>query len=89
MKLRNKWVAIDPREWTNKFNMTVTVGLGTGSQQTVLNGAMGILQIQQGMAAGGLAGAGRPRPDGSVRADADRGADGAHVRRSLPAAERA
>jgi hypothetical protein len=56
VKLRNKWVQIDPREWKNKFNMTVTVGLGTGSQQTVLNGAMGILQIQQGMAAGGLQG---------------------------------
>jgi hypothetical protein len=38
VKLRNQWVQVDPREWKNKFNMTVTVGLGTGSQQTTLNG---------------------------------------------------
>jgi len=38
VKLRNRWVEIDPREWKNKFNMIVTVGLGTGSQQTTLNG---------------------------------------------------
>lgn len=38
VRLRNRWVEIDPREWKNKFNMTVTVGLGTGSQQTTLNG---------------------------------------------------
>jgi hypothetical protein len=38
IKLRNQWVQVDPREWKNKFNMTVTVGLGTGSQQTTLNG---------------------------------------------------
>lgn len=54
VKLRGKWVQVDPREWRNKFNMTVTVGLGTGSQQTVLNGAMGIMSIQQGMIQAGL-----------------------------------
>ncbi|TFH49614.1 MAG: hypothetical protein E4H01_03890 [Lysobacterales bacterium] len=56
VKLRGKWVQVDPREWRNKFDMTVTVGIGTGSQQTVLNGAMWILNIQQGMGAAGLAG---------------------------------
>jgi hypothetical protein len=55
-RLRGKWVEVDPRDWKNKFDMTVTVGIGTGSQQTVLNGAMGILQIQEKMAMGGLAG---------------------------------
>jgi hypothetical protein len=38
VKLRGQWVQVDPREWKSKFNMTVTVGLGTGSQQTTLNG---------------------------------------------------
>lgn len=55
-KLRGEWVQVDPREWYNKFNMTVTVGLGTGSQQTILNGAMGIMNIQAGMAKAGLMG---------------------------------
>ena len=54
VKLRNEWVNVDPREWRNKFNMTVTVGLGTGSQQTLLQGAMGILNVQMGMLKAGL-----------------------------------
>lgn len=38
VKLRGQWIQVDPREWRNKFNVTVTVGLGTGSQQAVLSG---------------------------------------------------
>jgi hypothetical protein len=56
VKARTGWITVDPRQWKDKITMTITVGLGTGSQQTVLNGAMGILQIQQGMAATGLSG---------------------------------
>ena len=56
VRLRNQWVQVDPREWKDKFDMTVSVGLGTGSQQTILQGAMGIMQIQQGMVTAGLGG---------------------------------
>jgi hypothetical protein len=56
VKLRDKWVEVDPREWKNKFNMTVTVGLGTGSQQQQVNGAMQILNTQAGMVQLGLGG---------------------------------
>lgn len=56
VKLRGKWVEIDPREWRNRFNMTVSVGLGTGSQQTVLNGVGLLAQMQMTMAQMGLAG---------------------------------
>jgi hypothetical protein len=42
MKLRGQWVPVDPREWHKKFNMTVTVGLGTGSQQATINGVMAL-----------------------------------------------
>lgn len=56
VKLRGKWVQIDPREWKNRLNMSVTVGLGTGNQQTTLNGAMGIMNIQAGMLQAGLGG---------------------------------
>lgn len=33
VRLRGKYVAIDPREWTNGFDMTINVGLGTGNKQ--------------------------------------------------------
>lgn len=54
VKLRGKWVEVDPREWRNRFNMTVTVGLGTGNKSTELQGAMGILQVQGGLAQAGF-----------------------------------
>jgi hypothetical protein len=34
IRLRNEWVSMDPREWTNKFDLDVMVGLGTGSKET-------------------------------------------------------
>ena len=43
IKLNNKYIPIKPTEWKNKFNITVTVGLGTGStqqQQVMLNGIL-------------------------------------------------
>lgn len=54
MKLRGGWVQVDPREWHNKFDMTVTVGLGTGDQSMVLQGAMGIMGVQAQMMQAGL-----------------------------------
>jgi hypothetical protein len=33
VRLRGKYVSIDPREWTNGFDMTINVGLGTGNKQ--------------------------------------------------------
>jgi hypothetical protein len=56
VKLRNRWVQVDPREWKNKFNLVVTVGLGTGSQAATLQGAMGIMEIQASMLKLGLGG---------------------------------
>jgi hypothetical protein len=56
VKLRGQWVQVDPRQWRNRFDMTVTVGLGTGSQSLTMNGAMQILQVQQGILAAGLGG---------------------------------
>jgi hypothetical protein len=56
VKLRGKWVEVDPREWRNRFNMTVTVGLGTGSQQNAVQGVTMLGQIMQGITQMGLAG---------------------------------
>ena len=53
-KLRNKWVSANPREWKKRFNMTISVGLGTGSQQDMQQGIMGLMQIQEKAMAGGM-----------------------------------
>lgn len=36
VKLRNKWVDVDPRGWKTQYNMTVNVGLGTGNRDVEL-----------------------------------------------------
>lgn len=56
VKLRGQWVEVDPRQWRNKFDLTVTVGLGTGSQSLTMNGAMQILNVQNGIVQAGLGG---------------------------------
>lgn len=33
VKLRNKWVPVDPREWRTRENMTVNIGLGIGTRE--------------------------------------------------------
>jgi hypothetical protein len=33
IRLRNEWVQMDPREWSSKFDLSVMVGLGTGSKE--------------------------------------------------------
>ena len=54
VKLRGQWVKVDPREWNKKFNMTVTVGLGTGSQQTVINSVNMLANLAAGMMKAGF-----------------------------------
>jgi predicted GNAT family acetyltransferase len=33
VRLRGKYISIDPREWTNGFDISINVGLGTGNKQ--------------------------------------------------------
>ncbi len=47
IRLRNEWVPMDPREWNDQMDVTVTVGLGTGNKDQQLAHLMMILQIQQ------------------------------------------
>jgi hypothetical protein len=54
IQLRDQFVPMDPREWTNKFDMTVTVGLGTGSKESQMAQLFQILQMQLTMMGGGL-----------------------------------
>jgi hypothetical protein len=32
VRLRNQWVAVDPTQWRDRDDMTINVGLGTGSK---------------------------------------------------------
>lgn len=60
VRLRNKWVEVDPRNWKTRNDMTVTVALGSGSKQQQLLFLNQILERQvqalqfQGGAAGPL-----------------------------------
>lgn len=33
IRMRGKYVEMDPREWSNQYDVTISVGLGTGSKQ--------------------------------------------------------
>ena len=57
IRLRNKWVDVDPREWADRYDMYVDVGLGTGNKQATINGASMIGQFQQQIVQGGGTGA--------------------------------
>lgn len=56
IKLRNKWVSIDPREWRTRMNMSSKVGLGTGDRQKLSMTMEGIMMQQEKLMAGGGAG---------------------------------
>lgn len=47
VKLRGKWVTVDPREWTNQFDLTINVGLGTGNKDQQVQHLMMLGQQQQ------------------------------------------
>lgn len=58
IKIRNKWVAVNPRVWKTRNDMSVTVGLGTGSKEQQLGFLNNILdrQIQTIQFQGGVNG---------------------------------
>jgi hypothetical protein len=46
VRLRNKWVSVNPREWKAREDMTINVGLGTGSREQQLQ-QLGMLTVAQ------------------------------------------
>jgi hypothetical protein len=46
IKLRDQWVEMNPREWTQKFDMSVSVGLGTGSKDQIMRSVGMLWQMQ-------------------------------------------
>lgn len=55
VRLRNKWVEVNPREWKNRDDMTIHVGLGTGSKAQQYAQIMGIANFQKELLMGGKA----------------------------------
>jgi hypothetical protein len=54
VRLRNQWVTVDPRDWKSRNDMTINVGLGTGSKTEQLAHMMTILGLQKEALAAGL-----------------------------------
>jgi hypothetical protein len=50
LQLRGEWVYVSPREWKERTNLKVSVGIGTRSKQERLAGAMMIAQLQEKLA---------------------------------------
>lgn len=57
IKLRGQWVPMNPREWSDQFDCTVSVGLGTGDKQQKAAMLMQVLQVQREVLAGQAQGA--------------------------------
>jgi hypothetical protein len=47
VRLNGKYVAFNPREWSNQYNVSINVGLGTGTRQEQLTTMQMILQKQE------------------------------------------
>ncbi len=54
MKLRGKFVEINPQEWRNRTDLTLKVGLGTGNEEEKRDKLMLVAQGQQQLAQVGL-----------------------------------
>lgn len=53
MKLRNEWVPVNPRVWRDRTDMTVAVGMGSGSRDMTRTGLMLMKQGQAELLASG------------------------------------
>ncbi|MGH6932281.1 MAG: portal protein [Dongiaceae bacterium] len=46
IRLRNRWVPMDPRSWNSQMDVSITVGLGTGNKDQMLMHLKNLLDIQ-------------------------------------------
>jgi hypothetical protein len=53
VRLRNAWVAVDPRVWKTRDDMTINVGLGSGGKAQQFAQMMALANIQKELVAGG------------------------------------
>ena len=54
IRLRNKYVAVDPRGWRKRTDLSISVGLGTGNKDQMLGHLTMILQAQEKAAMSGM-----------------------------------
>lgn len=54
VRLRNKFIPIDPRAWKTQYDISINVGLGTGNKDQMAQHVMGIINIQKEAMAAGL-----------------------------------
>jgi hypothetical protein len=54
IRLRNKWVEVDPREWKARKDLSISVGLGAGNKDQQLMHLTSILNMQKEAIAVGL-----------------------------------
>lgn len=46
IRLRNRWVPMDPRQWSTQMDVSIAVGLGTGNKDQMLVHLRNLLEIQ-------------------------------------------
>ncbi len=58
IRLRNRWVPMDPRSWNTQMDLSINVGLGTGNRDQMLTHLQNLLgiQVQAIKLQGGVAG---------------------------------
>lgn len=49
IRLRNKWVEMDPRSWNSEMDVSVTVGLGHGTKEQEMGGIQMVLTLMEKM----------------------------------------
>ena len=54
VKLRGEYVTIDPREWKNRKDLTINVGLGTGTKDEIKANAILLSQAQEQLSQMGM-----------------------------------
>ncbi len=56
VRLRGKWVTVNPREWVRRTDLSIAIGLGTGTPEQQLAKLMGLAPMLQQLAPLGLVG---------------------------------
>ena len=56
IRLRNKWVTVDPRTWVRRTDLQISVGLGAGNAEQMFGKLMAMVPLMQQAQAMGLAG---------------------------------
>jgi len=54
VRMRNKWIEIDPREWKDRNDLSISVGLGAGNKDQQLAHLMSIITMQKEAIGAGL-----------------------------------